>query len=129
MWAAHGILSHSPQLPRQFCHDILKKDPEVLDLLFQCTIIPRPEWYPETQFDSVACEILVLFIHFPVYVIPGMQTKVDGLDRPEIATKLEKEWRAMVECLKIFTRRPGWLENVTAIWSRVENERWEDVQP
>lgn len=128
MRGARNLLCCSPQLSRQLCYDILKKEPEVIDLLLQCAVIPRPEWYPDTDINSIACEVLVLLFHFPNFVNPGMHTKVEGLERQDIITKLEKEWRAMIECLKMFTRRPGWLENIVAIWSSVENEKLETIQ-
>lgn len=49
LWAIHGFLCHSPPLSRQRCLEILQHDPVILDLLFECSNISRPAWYPESQ--------------------------------------------------------------------------------
>lgn len=53
MFALHGLLCRSPAPPRQYYLDIIKAKPEIIDLLLDCTLMPRPPWYPETQSDSL----------------------------------------------------------------------------
>ncbi|KAF9239312.1 hypothetical protein BU15DRAFT_74731, partial [Melanogaster broomeanus] len=115
MWAVHGLLCTSPPPTRKFCLEILKKKPEVLDLLFDCAILPRPPWYPETQADSIACEALALLFQWPVHVIPGVSTPMDSAFKAH-------DWKAMSQCLTILTSREDWADKIIEVWMKVEEE-------
>lgn len=39
------------------------------------------------------------------------------------------EWQAMVDLVKIFVSRPGWVEAVVAIWAKVDDEKLSTIQP
>ncbi|KAF8838946.1 hypothetical protein BDN67DRAFT_906453 [Paxillus ammoniavirescens] len=115
LWAIHGLLCTNPLPPRKFCLEILKRKPEVLDLLFDCAILPRPPWYPETQADSIACEALGLLLQWPSHIVPGVSTPMDSAFKAQ-------DWKAMSQCLTILTSREGWAEKIIEIWMKIEEE-------
>ncbi|KAF9239310.1 hypothetical protein BU15DRAFT_46822 [Melanogaster broomeanus] len=115
MWAVHGLLCTSPPPTRKFCLEILKKKPEVLDLLFDCAISPRPPWYPETHADSIACEALALLFQWPAHVVPGVSTPMDSAFKAH-------DWKSMSQCLTILTSREDWADKIIEIWMKVEEE-------
>jgi hypothetical protein len=125
LWAAHGLLCRSPPPSRQFCHEILKHNPEVLDLLFKCTVLPRPAWYPESQAASLSSEILVLLFHYPLGVVPGLSPPFEDAT---LRDEADSEWMAMVESLKILTARPNWIQDIIAVWAMIDEENWRQVQ-
>jgi hypothetical protein len=107
-------------LPAKFRLEILKERPEIVDLLFDCAITPRPVWYPERQADAVACEILALLFQWPPYVVPGVSSPLDGSPRTQ-------EWKALSQALKIMTSRKDWGERLIEVWMSVEEEDWRHV--
>ncbi|KAF9226366.1 hypothetical protein BS17DRAFT_749768 [Gyrodon lividus] len=115
MWAVHGLLCTNPLPSRKFCLEIVKKKPEVLDLLFDCAILSRPPWYPETQADSIACEALTLLLQWPSPIVPGVSTPMDSAFKAQ-------DWKAMSQCLTILTSREDWAEKIIEIWMKVEEE-------
>lgn len=52
IWA---IMSFAP-LDRQFRLEIIQHNPDIFNLLFDCAVLTRPTWHPETQVDSIAWE-------------------------------------------------------------------------
>jgi hypothetical protein len=120
LWTAHGLLCMSPMPSRKYCLDILKKKPEILDLLFDCAIITRPPWYPETQVDYIACEVLALLFQWPPHIIPGVSTPQDSVFRAQ-------EWKAMSQTVNILTSREDWCEKIIEVWMKVEEEDWREV--
>lgn len=127
MWAIHGLLCRSPLPTKEFCLEVLRHNPEVIDLLFQCAVISRPAWYPETQVDSIACEVLALLFQFPLDVVPGLFSPFDS-EESTLKNDHDAEWNAMVESLKIFTSRATWVHNILSVWAKIEDEKWQDVQ-
>ncbi|EIW83266.1 hypothetical protein CONPUDRAFT_152292 [Coniophora puteana RWD-64-598 SS2] len=122
IWAAQNILCSSPPRPRKFVLDILKRKPRVVDLLFDCAILERPAWYPETQVDSTACETLTLLFQWPSEFVPGVETM--RVDR----TRRAQEWKAMSQALTILTSRKGWAERLSEVWMRIDEEDMTKVQ-
>jgi hypothetical protein len=120
LWAAQGLVCTYPMLPAKFRLEILKERPEIVDLLFDCAITPRPVWYPERQADAVACEILALLFQWPPYVVPGVSSPLDGSPRTQ-------EWKALSQALKIMTSRKDWGERLIEVWMSVEEEDWRHV--
>ncbi|KAH7925032.1 hypothetical protein BV22DRAFT_1089743 [Leucogyrophana mollusca] len=112
LWAVHGLLCTSPPPPRKFCLDIIKDKPEIVDMLFDCTIIARPAWYPETQVDSIACEILALLFQPPLHIVPGVSSNVER--DPEF-----HEWK---QSLGKLTSREGWDVRIIQAWNKLRNE-------
>ncbi|KAG2150685.1 uncharacterized protein EDB93DRAFT_1141501 [Suillus bovinus] len=121
LWAAQGLLCTYPMLPTKFRLQILKKKPQIVDLLFDCAITPRPAWYPERQSDAVACEILALLFQWPPYVVPGVSSPLDGSSRTQ-------EWKALSQALKILTERQDWSEKLIEVWMSVEEEDCNQVE-
>src|SRR5882762_8418950 len=122
---AQGLLCRSPSPSRQFCYEILKHNPEVLDLLFRCAALPRPAWYPESQAASLASEVLVLLFHYPFEVVPGLSSPFEDVT---LRDKADTEWKSMVDSLKIFTSRPNWVEDIIIVWDRINDENWQDIK-
>jgi hypothetical protein len=121
LWAAQGLVCTYPMLPTKFRLEILKKRPEIVDLLFDCAITPRPAWYPERQSDAVACEILALLFQWPPYIVPGVSSPLDGSSRTQ-------EWKALSQALKMLTARQEWSEKLIEVWMSVEEEDWGHVE-
>ncbi|EGO03466.1 hypothetical protein SERLA73DRAFT_45690 [Serpula lacrymans var. lacrymans S7.3] len=123
LWAAHGLLCRSPPPNRQFCLDILKKKPEVLDLLFDCAVMDRPAWYPEMETDTIACEVLALLFHYPLHIVPGvsMSPAIDA------AFKVQ-EWKTMGQSLAILTSRKDWAAKIIDVWEKVKEEDWGKIK-
>ncbi|KAG1900306.1 uncharacterized protein F5891DRAFT_1033352 [Suillus fuscotomentosus] len=121
LWTAHGLLCTTPPPSRKHCLDILKKKPEILDLLFDCAIITRPPWYPETQVDSIACEVIALFFQWPSHIVPGVSTPQDNAFRAQ-------EWKAMTQAVAILTSREDWCEKIIEVWMKIEEEDWREVR-
>ncbi|KAG1769351.1 hypothetical protein EDD22DRAFT_869015 [Suillus occidentalis] len=121
LWTAHGLLCTSPPPSRKHCLDILKKRPEILDLLFDCAIIARPAWYPETRVDSIACEVIALLFQWPSHVVPGVSTPQDNIFRAQ-------EWKAMTQIAAILTSRDEWCEKIIEVWMKIEEEDWREVR-
>ncbi|EIW84760.1 hypothetical protein CONPUDRAFT_162111 [Coniophora puteana RWD-64-598 SS2] len=115
LWTAHGLLCTSSPQSRSFCLDILKKKPHVLDLLFDCAILSREAWYPETQTDSVACEVLTLIFQWPMHIIPGFANPSDKAFKTQ-------EWKAMSQAMTIFTSRQGWVDRLIEVWMHIQEE-------
>lgn len=121
LWAAQGLVCTYPMLPTKFRLEILKKRPEIVDLLFDCAITPRPAWYPERQSDAVACEILALLFQWPPYIVPGVSSPLDGSSRTQ-------EWKALSQALKMLTARKEWSEKLIEVWMSVEEENCRHVE-
>ncbi|EKM48435.1 uncharacterized protein PHACADRAFT_214799 [Phanerochaete carnosa HHB-10118-sp] len=108
MFAAYGILSRYPLHSRQYCLDVLKARPVIVDLLLDVAALPRPVAYPEVQIDQLASETLALLFQFPRRTIPGVQLPVPD----EGNNELYEEYKATIEALKILTSRPSWVQRI-----------------
>jgi hypothetical protein len=121
LWTARGLLCTAPPPSRKHCLDILKKRPEILDLLFDCAIIARPPWYPETYLGPIACEVIALLFQWPSHIVPGVSTPQDHAFRAQ-------EWKAMTQAVAILTSRDEWCEKIIEVWMKIEEEDWREVQ-
>ncbi|EIW77050.1 hypothetical protein CONPUDRAFT_168076 [Coniophora puteana RWD-64-598 SS2] len=118
IWSAQNILCSSPPRSRQFALDILKKRPQVIDLLLDVAIMDRPLYCPETQVDVTACEALALLFQWPLHIVPGVVTPMDK-------TFKTGEWKAISQALIILTSRPAWSEKLIDVWMRIQDENME----
>ncbi|EIW77041.1 hypothetical protein CONPUDRAFT_109504 [Coniophora puteana RWD-64-598 SS2] len=116
MWTAHGLLCTSSPRSRAHCLEILQAKPQILDYLLECAALERKPWYPETQVDSIACEVLTQLFQWPVYMVPGVPTD-------QLAAVQERE--AASQALAILTSRQDWAKKVIDIWMHLQNE---DIQ-
>ncbi|KDQ63943.1 hypothetical protein JAAARDRAFT_27614 [Jaapia argillacea MUCL 33604] len=116
LWAAHGLLCCTPTRSRQYILEMLRLKPEIIDTLFKCAAIKRLPYYPETQVDSVACEILGLLFDFPLDLVPGIAVSLD---------ETNPETKASLESLSVLVSREGWSEYITDTWKRLDDEKWE----
>lgn len=94
--------------------EIIKSNPQLLDVLFDCAIIPRPTLFPTTMACAQACEILTLLFLSPPYIVPGVPTPMD--------TMQEMPWKSISQCLTILTSRHDWAEKIIDTWMTVEEE-------
>ncbi|EIW77051.1 hypothetical protein CONPUDRAFT_109512 [Coniophora puteana RWD-64-598 SS2] len=117
----HGVLCTSPPRPRKFYLDILKRKPRVLDLLFDCAILGRPQWHPETQVDSMACAMLSFLFAWPPHTVAGVATPTDKAFKTQ-------ELRVMSQTMAILTSRPDWVEQLVEIWMRIQEEDLKQVR-
>lgn len=125
-WTAHGLFCRNPPPSKKFCLATLQHAPELLDLLLECGLIPRRPCYPETQADSTATEVVAAILHFPLDVVPGVSVT---FPRANVAEEMESERDAMKEILRIFLGRAGWVERLVAVWTKIEQEKWQSVKP
>jgi len=123
-WVVHGLLCRSPPPSQQFCYDILKNNPEIIDLLFKCAAFVRPAWYPESQVDSIASESIAMLFRVSPHIIPGVIVKVED----SIQTMADSDWNALVDSLKILTSRPNWVDMPLNVWKMIDKERWQDLR-
>ncbi|EIW74079.1 hypothetical protein CONPUDRAFT_113828 [Coniophora puteana RWD-64-598 SS2] len=115
MWTAHGLLSTYPPPTQEYCYGILRRKPGIIDLLLDCAILDRQPWYPENQTDSVACEVLSLLFQWPRHIVPGVVTPMDKAFRSQ-------EWKSILQSLAILTSRQDWVEKLTEVWMRLQEE-------
>ena len=76
-WVIHGLLCRSPSPNQQFYYDILKNNPEFIDLLFECAAFVRPPWYPESEVRSIASESIAILFRISPHTVPGVVAKVE----------------------------------------------------
>lgn len=124
-WCIQGLLLRSPPPNQRFCLEILKHDPELVDLLFECATSERHPWYPETQVDAIVCEAIALLFCISLEAVPGIPAHPDNDSQQEF----KAEHDALIDSLKILTSRPNWAEKIIAVWKKIDNERWQLIKP
>ncbi|EIW83528.1 hypothetical protein CONPUDRAFT_52764, partial [Coniophora puteana RWD-64-598 SS2] len=119
-----GILHPFSVQPRNFCLDMLRHKPQILDLLLDCTILDRQPWYPETQVPLKACKALSLLFDCPDYIIPGLSTR--------FLTKYEeseaRDYKTISQVVAVLASRRDWNEKLIEVWMHLEEEDIEKVQ-
>ena len=95
--------------------EILSANPELLDILFDCAILPRPTLFPTSIVCTLACEILSRLFQLPSYIVLGVSTSIDS-------TLKTFDWKLLSKCLTILTSRKDWTEKIIEIWMSVEEE-------
>lgn len=119
-WTIQGLFLRCPPPSNRYCYEVLKHDPSVIEHIFKAAAVGRPPWYANLEVDSILSESVVLIFHLPELVIPGVDIKVDHSD---IQQELEKEWGAFINCLKLLTSRPNWVDLILGVWNRMEAEK------
>lgn len=122
--AIQGLFIRCPPPTQSFCHEVLRQDPEILDLLFKCTATPRPPYYPELAVDSMLSEAIVMMFRIPQLTIPGISIE---LDRPA-QQEAEREREAVLAAAKLLTTRPGWVDMIFKVWDMITDEKWQDLK-
>ncbi|KAL4071102.1 hypothetical protein V8B97DRAFT_2024011 [Scleroderma yunnanense] len=90
------LIRTNPPLTCKRRLELLKEKPEMLDLLFDCVIIPRSRFFPTSLACSMAWETIILLFRWPSHTVPG--------------------------CLAILTSRKDWAEKIIDAWMKVEEE-------
>ncbi|EIW77048.1 hypothetical protein CONPUDRAFT_157320 [Coniophora puteana RWD-64-598 SS2] len=117
LWIAHGLLCTFSGHSRQFCSDMIKRKPQILDLLLNCAIIERSASHPESDASATACEVLALLFHLPCYVVPGVD-----ISPPRDREYKDPSWKETLRAMAILTSRPDWLEKLIKVWTRIQEE-------
>lgn len=78
-----------------------------------------------SQVDAVACEALALLLQFPSDAVPGV---FPFYDQSTLQDEAAAQWDIIVEIIKIFVSRNGWVEAIAAVWNKIDNEKWQHVQ-
>ncbi|EIW77049.1 hypothetical protein CONPUDRAFT_157321 [Coniophora puteana RWD-64-598 SS2] len=118
VWTVHDLICTSPYQPRAVTLDILRKKPQIFDLLLDCAILDRPECFPESGVNSITCEMLALIFHWPFHVVPGVAQTMDSSFQAQ-------DWKAMWQAMSILTSRQDWVDKLVEVWMHVLEE---DVQ-
>ncbi|EIW75378.1 hypothetical protein CONPUDRAFT_132279 [Coniophora puteana RWD-64-598 SS2] len=121
MCTAHDLLSTHPPPTQEYCYGILGRKPDIVDLLLDCAILDRQPCYPESRTSSIACEVLSLLFQWPRHIVPGVVTPMDKAFRLQ-------EWKSMLRSLSILTSCQDWVEKLTEVWMRLQEEDLIELQ-
>jgi hypothetical protein len=58
-------------------------------------------------------------------VVPGVDVKVKSSD---IQNEKEEEWDAFVDCLRLLTSKPNWVDLLLGVWNRIEVEKPQELK-
>ena len=119
-WTIQGLFLRCPPAGNRFCHEVLMHDPSVIDLIFKAATIQRPPWYADSEVDSILCESLAMIFRLPDSAIPGVDFKVGSSD---VQKEREEDWGALVDCLRLLTSRPNWVELLLGVRNRLEGAK------
>ena len=101
--------------------EILKCNPEILDVLFDCAIIPRLAHFPISLVSFLAWYMLNFLFERSLYIVPGVSTPMD-------ATRKMRDWKLLLQCLAVLTSRKKWAEMIIETWMKVEEENYSEIQ-
>ncbi|KAK7685472.1 hypothetical protein QCA50_011336 [Cerrena zonata] len=118
MFGSHALLCRSPPPSREFILDVVTHRPNIFDLFFECGLTPRPPWYPETDVDSAAIEILALLMQFPLTTIPCLDIPLEGNHKDEYKSDVDTS----IKIIQVFVSRPNWAQRLIDVWSKYEHE-------
>ena len=108
-----------PVPDQSFYNDLIRQDPELLDLLLECAKVKREAWYPQLEVDARMAEALVFMLNIPVEIVPGLQVQVD--DRV-VQARLEQRWDCLMEGVGLLTARPNWSQLISDAWGHIVEE-------
>ena len=113
---------HSYQLPTYKNRlEIVKCNPGILDVLFDCAIMPRPTIFPTSLVSIMACHMLHFLFERPLYIVPGASTPMDS-------TRKMRDWKLLSQCLTILTSRENWAEKIIETCMKVEEEDYLEIR-
>ncbi|KAL4069126.1 hypothetical protein J3A83DRAFT_4095262 [Scleroderma citrinum] len=104
------LIRTNPPLTCKRRLELLKEKPEMLDLLFDCVIIPRSRFFPTSLACSMAWETIILLFRWPSHTVPGFYYQ-------RLANS-----NTLSQCLAILTSRKDWAEKIIDAWMKVEEE-------
>ncbi|EIW74457.1 hypothetical protein CONPUDRAFT_78100 [Coniophora puteana RWD-64-598 SS2] len=109
MEAAHRLIAIPPPSLSKLWIEVLECRPEITSLLLECTMLERPEYYPETHIGLDSVEALSALFRWPSYWIPGISVPTD---RPYLSQDLKLTLRLF----SILISHKGWVEKIIDIW-------------
>jgi hypothetical protein len=124
-WTIQGLFLRCPPANSRFRYEVLKHDPSVIELLFRAANLQRPPWYADLEVDSILCESVLMIFRLPELVVPGVDVKVKSSD---IQNEKEEEWDAFVDCLRLLTSKPNWVDLLLGVWNRIEVEKPQELK-
>lgn len=124
MFGAHALLCRLPIPSRAFILDVVTRRPSLVELYFECALMPRQPWYPESDVDSAAIESLALLMQFPLTTIPHLDIPQEAKDKDDYQTDLDTS----VKIIQVFVSRPNWSQRLIDVWSKYEHERITTVE-
>ncbi|TEB13599.1 hypothetical protein FA13DRAFT_1805743 [Coprinellus micaceus] len=102
-WTIVNLVGRYPVPEQSFYNDLIRQDPQLLDLLLECAGVKREAWYPQLEVDARTAEALIFMLSIPAEVVPGLEVQVD--DRV-IQARLEQRWRCLMEGVGLLMARP-----------------------
>ncbi|KAJ3542646.1 hypothetical protein NMY22_g3433 [Coprinellus aureogranulatus] len=119
IWIVRELVSRQPFPGQEYYNSLMKHDPSVLDLLLRCCNVPREAHYAQLEVDSNALTVLVLLMHLPVEMVPGLKIKVSN---EAIQGRLEERWEVVMQGAGLLVARPGWCKSLVDVYERLESE-------
>jgi len=58
-----------------------------------------------------------MIFRLPELVIPGVDIMIE-VGCSDVQKRKEQDWEALVNCLKLLTSRPKWVELLLGVWNR-----------
>lgn len=113
-----------PVPEQSFYNDLIRQDPQLLDLLLECAKVKREAWYPQLEVDARMAEALIFMLSIPAEVVPGLEVQVD--DRV-IQARLEQRWGCLMEGVGLLTARPNWGRLISDAWGHIVQENPSDL--
>lgn len=109
-----------PLPEQQFYNDLMKHDPALLDLLFECSLIKREAWYAQLEIDVRTIETVVFMLNVPSEVVPGLDLEVKD---QVIRERLEKKWDDLMDGVGLLVSLlPNWCQKITNSWQHILDE-------
>ena len=97
------------------CLEIFSYNSKILDVLFDCAIIPRRTVFPTITACVLACEMLTLLFLWLSHIVQGVSTVMD-------TTLNKQDLKSLLQCLTILRSREDWTEKIIDTWMKVEEE-------
>lgn len=119
MWTVNQLVCSHPLPEQTWYNDLMKYDPKVLDLLLECTNVPRSPWLADIDVDVRAVWSLVLLVNLSTEMMPGLPVEVAD---ERVEERINGRWRALMEGVGILVSRPRWHQTLVDVWTRLDKE-------
>ncbi|TEB29998.1 hypothetical protein FA13DRAFT_1792888 [Coprinellus micaceus] len=103
VWTVADLAGQYPTPKQQYFNHILKRNPDVIDILLH------------VQYTGATTLAPILSAE----MVPGAKVKVD---HQRIQAKLEARWRGLMVGFKELTSCSGWCQRLIDVWVHLENE-------
>ncbi|KAJ3521680.1 hypothetical protein NMY22_g12215 [Coprinellus aureogranulatus] len=124
IWTIYEFVSRLPFPGQDYYNNLMKHDPALLDLLLRCCNVPREAHYAESEVDSSALTVLVLIMHLPVEMVPGLKIEVPV---QSVKDRLERRWDGVMEAAGLIATHSKWRQHFVDVWQRLESEKVDEI--